>query len=286
MMEEAGSSNPLLQKTREINHLLQDAEVVGYDDIATVLKNVLTANVYITSQKGKVLGYAFVDDFECSLMLDKVINRGEFPRHYVKWLLRIGETRANLRSKTGMCAYEDNTPCIFHGKNTTIVPIYGRGERIGTLIVAKYNDEFTEDDLLLAEYGATVVGMEMLHDHAKRMEDEARQKKLDAEKRLEERKAVKMALLTLSESEVLAAYSVLTALPGDNKPLVASKIADKVKVTRSVIVNALSKLSSARVISSRSMGMKGTKIDINNPYLMEGLQARRVMKDEDFINWI
>ena len=58
------------------------------------------------------------------------------------------------------------------------------------------------------------------------------------------------------------------------------------KVTRSVIVNALSKLSSARVISSRSMGMKGTKIDINNPYLMEGLQARRVMKDEDFINWI
>ena len=93
MMEEAGSSNPLLQKTREINHLLQDAEVVGYDDIATVLKNVLTANVYITSQKGKVLGYAFVDDFECSLMLDKVINRGEFPRHYVKWLLRIGETR-------------------------------------------------------------------------------------------------------------------------------------------------------------------------------------------------
>ena len=42
--------------------------------------------------------------------------------------------------------------------------------------------------------------------------------------------------------------------------LFASKIADRVGITRSVIVNALRKLESAGVIESRSLGMKGTYI--------------------------
>ena len=44
--------------------------------------------------------------------------------------------------------------------------------------------------------------------------------------------------------------------------LVASKIADKVGITRSVIVNALRKFESAGVIESRSSGMKGTYIKV------------------------
>ncbi len=39
--------------------------------------------------------------------------------------------------------------------------------------------------------------------------------------------------------------------------IVASKVADRVGITRSVIVNALRKLESAGVIESRSLGMKG-----------------------------
>ena len=46
--------------------------------------------------------------------------------------------------------------------------------------------------------------------------------------------------------------------------LVASKIADRVGITRSVIVNALRKLESAGVIESRSLGMKGTFIKVLN----------------------
>ena len=44
----------------------------------------------------------------------------------------------------------------------------------------------------------------------------------------------------------------------------ASKIADRVGITRSVIVNALRKLESAGVIESRSSGMKGTYIKVKN----------------------
>ncbi len=251
----------LLEKTRKINRLLQRSENVEYDGISRVLSNVLGANVYITNRKGKIFGYAFVDDFECDLMVDKVINQGEFPKSYVNWLMRMDETNANLRSKTGMCAYEENTKCMFNGKNTTIVPIYGVGERIGTLIVAKYDEEFNDEDLLLCEYGATVVGMEMLRDHAEKIEIEARKKA-----------TVQIALNTLSFSERKAAIAILSALQDTEGLLVASKIADEVKITRSVIVNALRKFESAGVIESKSLGMKGTYIKVLNEYLLDEVQ--------------
>ena len=51
--------------------------------------------------------------------------------------------------------------------------------------------------------------------------------------------------------------------------LVASRIADKVGITRSVIVNALRKLESAGVIESKSSGMKGTYIKVLNPVVFD-----------------
>ena len=141
------------------------------------------------------------------------------------------------------------------------MPIYGVGDRIGTLIIAKYDTDFTEADLILAEYGATVVGMEMLRDRTQQIEIEARKKA-----------TVQIALATLSFSEVRAAKSIFNELEGSEGLLVASKIADRAKITRSVIVNALRKFESAGLIQSKSLGMKGTHIKVLNPYLLEELQ--------------
>ena len=177
----------LLEKTRKINRLLQRAESVEYDSISRVLSAVIDANVYIVNKAGKIFGHAFIDDFECDLMLANVVQQGSFPKRYVSWLLKMDETSPNLKSKTGICAFTEDTDCRFEGKNTTIVPIYGVGDRIGTLIIAKYDTDFTEADLILAEYGATVVGMEMLRDRTQQIEIEARKKA-----------TVQIALATLS----------------------------------------------------------------------------------------
>jgi len=56
--------------------------------------------------------------------------------------------------------------------------------------------------------------------------------------------------------------------------LVASKIADQLGITRSVIVNALRKFESAGVIESRSLGMKGTYIKVLNPFLLDYLAKK------------
>ena len=61
-------------------------------------------------------------------------------------------------------------------------------------------------------------------------------------------------------------------MEGKEGILVASKIADRVGITRSVIVNALRKFESAGVIESRSSGMKGTYIKVLNDVVFDELE--------------
>lgn len=273
--EQAEEISVLLEKTRKINRLLAKAESVEYDKMSRILSDTLDANVYITNKQGQIFGYAFFDNFECDIMIDKVIDRSEFPPHYVNWLLKIDETAANRHSKRGMCAYDDSQICTASGKNTTIVPIYGGGERMGTLIVAKYDEEFDDGDLLLAEYGAALVGMEMLRDQTQKIEIEARKKA-----------TVQIAMDTLSSSEKHAVVNIIDALGGMDGLLVTSKIAESKKITRSVVVNALRKLESAGVIESKSLGMKGTYIKVLNEYLLgEVPKLQQELKDfEEALN--
>ena len=101
--------------------------------------------------------------------------------------------------------------------------------------------------------------MEILREKTEEIEEEARSKAV-----------VQMAISSLSYSELEAIEHIFEELDGKEGLLVASKIADRVGITRSVIVNALSKLESAGVIESRSLGMKGTYIKVlNDKFLVE-----------------
>jgi transcriptional pleiotropic repressor len=251
----------LLSRARIINKLLQKSENLEYKKIACVLSDVMFSNVYIVSKDGTILGYCLQDDFECELMRDKVVNLGKFPDKYVQWLKNVDHTMPNIRLEKGMCTFSEDIACMFNDKFTTVVPIHGAGNRIGTLIVAKFQNTFNDDDLILAEYGATVVGMEVLRKHSEKIEDEARKKA-----------TVQVALGTLSYSELEAVIHILGELEGNEGLLVASKIADRVGITRSVIVNALRKFESAGVIESKSLGMKGTYIKVLNDCLREELR--------------
>lgn len=252
----------LLNKTRMLNKILQKngAEQVVFDDICKLLSEVLECNVYVSSRKGKILGAAFSKEFECEIMKKKVLEDKKFPEDYNENLLNISQTIANVASK-GICVLEEEKSCITEDKLTTIIPIIANRERIGTLLLARFNEAFTDDDLVLVEYSATIVGMEMLRAKQGEFEEEARKKAV-----------VQLALGTLSYSELEAVEHIFNELDGSEGLLVASKIADKVGITRSVIVNALRKFESAGVIESRSLGMKGTHIKILNEKLLEELQ--------------
>lgn len=253
----------LLEKTRNINKLLQKSagNPVDFDEMAQVLRDQIKANCYIVGRHGKVLGHAFTDTFNCDTMSDIVYEAGAFPNDYNDDLLRITETQANFNQIENGCFVEKNDACIYDKKLATVVPIMGGGQRLGTLLVSKVNNEFTDEDLILAEYGAAVVGMEILRSKAEKIEEEARR-----------RAAVHIALGTLSYSELEAVDHIFSELEGEEGVLVASKIADRAGITRSVIVNALRKFESAGVIESKSLGMKGTYIRVLNENLLEELE--------------
>ncbi|MFC7392543.1 GTP-sensing pleiotropic transcriptional regulator CodY [Scopulibacillus cellulosilyticus] len=249
----------LLEKTRKINNMLQGTKTqVNFNEMAQTLRDVIDSNVLVVSRRGKLLGMALKLEFENERMKHMFEER-QFPQDYTQNLFTINETSPNLDINHPLTAFPIENKELFEGGLTTIVPIVGGGDRLGTLILSRIGNPFEDDELILGEYGATVVGMEILREKTEEIEEEAREKAI-----------VQMAISSLSYSELEAIEHIFEELDGKEGLLVASKIADRVGITRSVIVNALRKLESAGVIESRSLGMKGTYIKVlNDKFLVE-----------------
>lgn len=249
----------LLEKTRKINHLLQSTKTqVDFNEMARTLRDVIQTNTFVVSRRGKILGLSLKLEFENERM-QKMFKTRQLPETYTKHLFSVTETSPNLDVNSEFTGFPYENKDLFVNGLTTVVPIVGGGERLGTLILSRLNETFTDEDLILAEYGATVVGMEILREKTDEVEEEARENAI-----------VHMAIKSLSFSETEAIEHIFEQLNGKEGLLVASKVADSVGITRSVIVNALRKLQSAGVIESRSLGMKGTFIKVlNDKFLTE-----------------
>lgn len=250
----------LLEKTRAVSRALQmrrEGSSPDYQRLARLMCDLSAANVYMINREGKILGHAWIGEYDCPIMSNILINAA-MPSPYVEKLNAYPESVLN-HTDHGFCAYADQ-PCTYSNKHVLIVPISGGGDRLGTLILARFGCQFDTRDLVLAEYLATVVGLEILKDRGKTIEERGR-----------ERLIVQMAMRALSYSEIESIRHIIGDLAGSEGVVVASKIADRVGVTRSVIVNALRKLGSAGIIESRSLGMKGTYIKVLSPLFLEEL---------------
>lgn len=248
----------LLDKTRKINNLLHNnnSHKVVFNDICVVLSDILDSNVLVISKKGKVLGIKNNPDIvEIKELIKDAVGR------YIDTLLNdrllnILSTKENVN--LGTLGFELDNLDVYQA---IITPIDIAGERLGTLFIYKTGAQYTLDDIILSEYGTTVVGLEMMRSVNEENAEENRKIQI-----------VKSAISTLSFSELEAIQHIFTELKGSEGILVASRIADRVGITRSVIVNALRKFESAGVIESRSSGMKGTYIKVLNDVVFEELK--------------
>mgnify|MGYP003316897689 CR=1 FL=1 len=260
------SSVQLLDKTRKIGKLLHNnnSSKVVFSDICKVMREILNSNVLVISKKGKVLGVGNAPGID---VIDELIqnNVGGFIDPMLnERLLGVLSTKENVNLATLGFEHIDFTKF-----QAIISPIEIAGERLGTLFVYKCNVSYDIDDIILCEYGTTVVGLEMLR--AVNEENAEESRKLAV---------VHSAISTLSFSEMEAITHIFDELNGSEGILVASKIADRVGITRSVIVNALRKFESAGVIESRSSGMKGTYIKILNDSVFDEIE--KLKKDRPF----
>ncbi len=255
------SSVSLLDKTRKIGKLLHNNNTskVVFNDICDVMKEILESNILVISRKGKVLGVGLCDGIE---IIDELVSNkiGEFIDNMLnERFLGILSTKENVNLRT--LGFEKLDTSKFQA---IITPIEIAGERLGTLFIYKNSRQYDIDDIILCEYGTTVVGLEMLRSVNEESAEESRKISV-----------VKSAISTLSYSEVEAIVHIFDELGGTEGVLVASKIADKVGITRSVIVNALRKFESAGVIESRSSGMKGTYIKVLNDVVFDEIEQLR-----------
>ena len=252
------SSVQLLDKTRKIGKLLHNnnSSKVVFNDICSVLCEILDSNVLVISKKGKVLGVGDCEGVESitELIVDQV--GGFIDGMLNERLLAVLSTKENVNLET--LGFEDENVRKFQA---IITPIEIAGERLGTLFIYKCDQQYDIDDIILCEYGTTVVGLEMLRAVNEESAEESRKLAV-----------IKSAINTLSYSELEAIIHIFKELDGTEGILVASKVADRVGITRSVIVNALRKFESAGVIESRSSGMKGTYIKVLNDMVFDEVE--------------
>ncbi len=148
-----------------------------------------------------------------------------------------------------------------NGEMYAVAPVTVLQETLG-LLVARLTREPSRDDLDMLGPLAAAAGAVLALKY-QREEDE----------RERNRRAARSAIQSLSYSEIIAIRAILDTLDGDQGLLVASRIADNAGMTRSVVVNALRKLSSANLVRTRSLGMKGTFVRLLNPELRTELES-------------
>ena len=256
----------LLDKTRKINKLLHNnnSSKVVFNDICAVLTEILDSNVLVVSKKGKILGVSKCDHVrEIHELITEAVG-SHIDSMLNERLLSVLSTKENVNLETlGFSAD------AVEGCQAIITPIDIAGERLGTVFMYRNDRPYDIEDIIVSEYGTTVVGLEMMRAvHEENAEEDRKQQ------------VVKSAFNTLSFSELEAIIHIFDELDGEEGILVASKIADRVGITRSVIVNALRKFESAGVIESRSSGMKGTYIKVLNEVIFDELEEIKAQRNK------
>ncbi len=256
----------LLDKTRTIGRLLQGSATskVVFGDVCEVLSDVLSSDAVVISGTGKILGIAHREDVEALSAFDSVEVGERIDAVLDDRFLGVLSTNENVNLRTlGLSDRKDRYAAMIN-------PIGIAGERLGTLFVYRNTEDYSIDDIIVSEYAATVVALAMMHAVDEENAEEKRQ-----------RDVVRSALSALSFSETEAMIHIFDELQGTEGILVASRVADRIGITRSVIVNALRKIESAGVIESRSSGMKGTYIKVLNEHIfgeLEEIRKRRKAK--------
>ena len=253
--------NALLEKTRFVNRSFQakqKGEPWNYSKLSKILSEFANSNVYIVDSSGTLMGYWWLPEYQSKALLE-IFKNGVIPKEYVLRMNRCSDSEIHDEDAF---LFDDDYDGERPEKHLMYVPIIGvAAERLGTIMLVRFHAPFLIEDILLAEYLGMIAGIEILNERAKLIEETSRN-----------RLSVQMAMRALSYSELESMKHIIAELNSSEGVAIASKVADRVGVTRSVIVNALRKLESAGLIESRSLGMKGTYIKVLSPLLLEYLK--------------
>ncbi|HEX2954028.1 MAG TPA: GTP-sensing pleiotropic transcriptional regulator CodY [Bacillota bacterium] len=242
-----------LEKIQQLRELIQKQDnSADLNQAAKAMAEIIDADLYLLGKDGGILGgFNKAEGKNKSLQLNPDLQQR---------MAFIFQPTLNMPLGTNL--FKDGKSG--NGVVLTIYPLIIGGTRWGNLVLSRGNNKFSDEEIPVIE-AATLVADILLSDVGSEKKDMESQMKGNAQ----------VSLDSLSYSELEAIRNVFAELAGDEGFLVASKVADRIGITRSVIVNAMRKLESAGVVESRSLGMKGTYIRVKNPYFLSELANRR-----------
>lgn len=259
----------LLDKVKKLNQILleSDTGTLMTEKVFETLGSIIGCNIFFIDPDGKPLECYFNQELTCEILQQNLSGEGTFlPGYNIQQFLSFNESQVNITFGPGECGVESgNLACGSETVYVTGIPVFGGGYRLGTLLLHRPGVPFEHDDLIMAEISTAIAGMLLMRSEFERHEEESRNKA-----------TATIAFESLSYSEVEAIEEIFKNLRDNENIVVASKIADDLGITRSVIVNALRKFESAGIIESRSLGMKGTYIKVKNPEALREITNRSV----------
>ncbi len=253
----------LMEITKNINAIIgkKDDKVTALKNICNEIGQRLLCGVLLIDTAGKVITHNDKNEFD---NVYGMLFTGDKEKFLINNLKNEINNLTEKKENINLSELDIFQTIINIDKNfiISVVPLNNGGDRIGTVIFYREDKEFSNSDLMVIEIFTIISSLTLLQVMMEEKADMERNKNI-----------VKAAISTFSYSELEAIVHLFNALEGDEGIIIASKVADEVGITRSVIVNAIRKFESAGVIESRSLGMKGTYIKTLNKYLPEELEA-------------
>ena len=183
----------ILNKVRKINWLLQETPsgALSFDELCKILGDLMEANIYVLDYDGTLFGVSVKVPEENNLILNEETGLYYLSEASTEKLNKVDATMANLKDHE----VQDKFGFKFTKPNKyyTVIPVVGGGKRWGTMAMTRLEPEFTDEDLALGEFGATIVGLVIFQRRMMEEREEA-----------QEKDNVQMAIGTLSYSETEA----------------------------------------------------------------------------------
>lgn len=255
----------LLDKTRKINKLIHNlaAEELNCSAVLGQMAGVSLSHCVMVDDKGYVIASVRPEGMD-ELLDFKGLSVGDCVKNEFKDKLSlISSTRENVNPEIFGLTNNNSASLL-------IVPVEISGVRFGTFFMYRYSQMYDLDDIILSEYISNILAFILSNELT------VKSKEIKGKK-----KEVVSAFSSLSHGEIIGVIALFDELNHKNKAVNISQIASRCNITRSVLVNAIKKLTSSGVISSKSCGVRGTFIEINNDIVYKEIDTIKKLIDMD-----
>lgn len=251
-VEEMRMDIEILTKARKLNAVLLGCQIDKeyYNRVCEILSDLTESKVYLVNRRGEPLGYCI--GMRPGGPLPKSIQSRALTGCGLEAAKMDNQVNPAMR-KTNANSMYISTAGARRCKSILRIPVIGENKTIGALHMEKPYPFFSLCDQTLGECAAAVLGIVLCQKNHLEYEEHERQIR-----------AARSTFKTLSFAEREAIKRVSEELEDDEGTIVASRIAEKSRISCSIIVTALRKLQSAGAVEANSVGRRGTHICVLN----------------------